>query len=349
MTRGSGDARLVVLQSTPQPGPRTNPYLTQLFDALADDVRIVPFGWRAALFGRIDVFHVHWPDALVSRRRTAHAALRAVLLRIAMARFAIARIPVVRTLHNLAPHEGQRAVIRWAISAVDRSTTLDIALNPQTPTRSGRTLVVIPHGDYLPWLAAGVVPEAEPGRILHFGQIRRYKNVPALIEAFRALDEPLVLEVSGSAPNAGVAESVRAAAVGDDRVELRLGFAPDDELRRSVGRSTLVALPYAELHNSGAALLALSAARPVLVPRNAVTDDLAAEVGERWVLRYDGALDVTALRRAVEAVRVSPTGRPRLEARAWPTVAAQHVAAYRQAIALARRAGAVGHQRRYSA
>ena len=53
-----------VMQTFGEPRDTTNPYLVMLRDALVAEPTIehVPFSWRAALTGRYDVLHVHWPD-----------------------------------------------------------------------------------------------------------------------------------------------------------------------------------------------------------------------------------------------------------------------------------------------
>ena len=49
-------------------------------------------------------------------------------------------------------------------------------------------------------------------------------------------------------------------------------------------------LPYRHMHNSGAALTALSLDRPVLVPETDVNRDLARETGPGWVVTFAGEL-----------------------------------------------------------
>ncbi len=68
-------------------------------------------------------------------------------------------------------------------------------------------------------------------------------------------------------------------------------------------------LPYREMHNSGAALTALSLNRPVLVPDNEVNRELAEEVGPGWVFRYDGELTGRHLLDALAAHRARPPAR----------------------------------------
>jgi len=101
--------------------------------------------------------------------------------------------------------------------------------------------------------------------------------------------------------------------------------------------AAVVVLPYTEMHNSGAALMALSLDRPVLVPDNPVTRDLGTEVGDGWVLRYGGELTPERLlEAAAEAARLAPGDRPDLGSRDWHHAGAQHLAAYRRAVTLTR-------------
>lgn len=59
---------IVVLQSFRTPRPTTNPYIVMLGETLrtTPGVVLLNFSWRRALFGRFDVFHVHWPEILVT-------------------------------------------------------------------------------------------------------------------------------------------------------------------------------------------------------------------------------------------------------------------------------------------
>ena len=104
-----------------------------------------------------------------------------------------------------------------------------------------------------------------------------------------------------------------------------------------MSESELVVLPYRHMHNSGAALTALSLSRPVLVPDNAVNRDLAAEVGPGWVITFEGDLDADDLRRALEeARRPDRADAPDLSRRDWALAAPAHLAAYRRAVEIRR-------------
>lgn len=342
MTTARPARRLRVLESFRTPRATTNPYLVLLLRSLAPHVDVRTFSWPAALVGRYDVLHVHWPEVVVERRHPLRAAAAAALFALVLLRCRLTRVAVVRTAHNLAPHEPRSALVRAVLRLCDRSTTLWIRLNPSTPTPPGAAARTVVHGHYRDWFDVDPAAHAPvPGRLTYVGLIRPYKGVEALVEAFAQVDDPdLALRVAGRPHTPALAAEVTAAAAGDPRVTLRLEHLPDDELAREVLDAELVVLPYREMHNSGAALLALSLDRPVLVTDNEVTRALAAEVGERWVQRCAGPLDAAALTRALADVRATPGGRPDLAAREWGPLGRQHAAAFADAVRARRGTGA---------
>lgn len=338
---------LRVLVSFPPPGPRTNPYITQLTAALNAEpgIEVLHFSWRTALLGRYDVVHLHWPEILVRGSTPVRALSRQARVALLLARWRLTGTPVVRTLHNVRPHDGLSPVQRWLLARVDRLTVAAIALNPVDVETQSRPTTLIPHGHYVDWATRlpGARRSAEPGRIVFAGLIRPYKNVPALIGAFGDLPDPAArLHVAGEPAAGSLADELRRAAAGDDRITLDLRFLDDGELADALARAALVALPYQEMHNSGAALLALSLERPVLLPDNAVNRGLREEVGTRWVQLYRGPLTAEVLADALAAVSErAPDDRPDLGAREWTTAGARHLEVYRTALDLrSKRAGA---------
>lgn len=351
-------ARLTVLQSFPGPRPTTNPYLVELVGALPATVRTLTFTWRTALTGRYDVLHLHWPEKLLRGHGPLRTAARHVATLALLLRLTLTRTPVVRTLHNVRPHEPGGVIEGLVLRALDRRTTLAIRLVPTTTlppdVPAGTPLVTIPHAHYRGWYAQHPRPQRRAGRVLFFGLVRPYKGVEDLLAAFRALPGDAVsLRVVGSPESDGLARAVAALAEGDDRVGLLLEYVDEATLATEIGEAQLVVLPYRELHSSGAALLALSLDRPVLVPAGAAASDLAAEVGPRWVHTFDGGVTAADLAAALSATatatvpvpsvtgatdtRGSDDDRPDLSARDWDHVAPAHVQAYRTA--LARRKG----------
>ncbi len=335
------DARPVrVLVSFPPPRPTTNPYITQLASALeaTDGVEVRYFGFREALLGRYDVFHVHWPEILGAGQSPLKALARQALTALFLARLALTRTAVVRTVHNLERPSGISRREQALLTAFERATTLRIRVNDVTPMPAGAPFETIVHGHYRDWFAG--YPRTAPiaGRLAYFGLIRRYKGVEDLIALFHALAEPeLSLVVAGKPSTDELAAVLTEAAAGDPRIELDLRFLADADLVATVTAAQLVVLPYRFMHNSGATLTALSLDRPVLVPDTEVNRRLAAEVGPGWVTTYPDdltAADLIAAARAAATADRAPE--PDLSRRGWADAGRSHLAAYRRAIAVRR-------------
>jgi beta-1,4-mannosyltransferase len=325
---------VTVLQSFPPPRRTTNPYLVQLLASLPPHVHASGFSWRTALTGRYDVLHVHWPETMLRASTPLRTLSRQVRFAALLTRLTLRRTAVVRTLHNTAPHEQgprvERALLRWC----DRRTTLWVRLNPTTTPPSDAPVETILHGHYRDWFASYPRPEPVPGRLVFFGLVRPYKGVERLLEAFAAVPgDDVSLRVVGNPTTPGVRAAVEQAALDDPRVSARLEYVDDDVVAHEVGSAELVVLPYREVHNSGAALLALSLDRPVLLTAGPSVAELATEVGPGWVSTFPGDLTGEDLTRALDAARTpGRTARPDLGAREWPDLGSAHAAAYARAV-----------------
>jgi len=324
---------LIVMESFHQPSSTTNPYISMLLASLraTPGLEVHVFSWRRALIGRLDVFHAHWPEILVSANTRAGRLVRQVLFALFLLRLSVTRVPVVRTQHNLNRPHGIPRIQSLLLDGLERRTVHSIVLNESTPIPDGQGRTVIPHGHYREWFSRCTQPDAVAGQIGYFGLIRRYKGVETLIKAFRDLPGDRTLVVAGNPSTPELAAELRDSADGDQRISFKLQFLADEELVRVVRTSNLVVLPYPEMHNSGAVLAALSLDRPVLVPRNAVNDALAEEVGPSWVIRYDGPMTGAILAAAMTGLPDKASGRPDLSRREWSACGAAHLDAFRAA------------------
>ncbi|KAF1708705.1 glycosyltransferase [Pseudoxanthomonas sacheonensis] len=330
--------RFVVLQSTGKPDDTTNPYLVQLLDALPENVEIRYFSVREALFSRYDLFHVHWPEYLLRHRTPLTTLAKRACMFLLLLRLWLTRVPVVRTLHNLRPHEQggitERLLLRW----LDNLTTRRIRINAVERDSDPDTDTIL-HGHYRDWFAARQVPPSVNGRLLCFGLIRPYKGVETLIGAFRELPgASTTLRIVGRPVSPAMRQVVEDACAADARASALLEYVGDEVLAKEIGEAQCVVLPYRDMQNSGALLLALSLGRPVLVPRSQANAALAAEVGEEWVRLYDGTLDADILAAALRALD-EPRRRsaPDLSRRDWPRLGMQHHATYVAALGAAGR------------
>jgi beta-1,4-mannosyltransferase len=351
-----GRARLRVLTVRGHDGADANPFVATLARALDPLADVDDFTWARALFGRYDVVHVHWAEALIRGTTPGKASGKRALWRLMLLLDRLRRRAHVATMHNLEPHDdghpAERALIaRWIESCQVRVYLSEAGLREAADPR-GR---VILHGDYLAYVArhiSAVPVEPIAGRVLLFGALKPYKGVERLIAAFAGVAadapagvaatsphrapglgaEPLSLRISGKA-SAPYAAELRTLAADSPRVELAPDrFLEHSELIAEIAAAEVVALPYRHVYNSGVALLALSAGRPLIVTDSASMRELQGEVGPEWVQLLPaefGAADVAA---AVAALRSGARAAlPDLSARTWPAVAGAYVEAFRAA------------------
>jgi glycosyltransferase involved in cell wall biosynthesis len=329
-----------------------NPYidLLQAEVAAQPGVSLTGFTRREIARTSWDVVHLHWPEWLVrtstEARAWSDAAIGLSLLASARARGA----RVAWTAHDLRPHDTQGSrVLTWFMDRFAAQVDCLFALSERSraavtaeyPRLRPRVTAVVPHGHY-----RCVYPDpgtsAEEARralglpddahvLLFFGQVRPYKDVPRLIECFRALRSSRAHLVGAGRPlDASAERAVVDAVRGDTRVHLHLRRIDDPDVHRYFRAARVVVLPYRRILNSGAALLALSFDRPVVVPASGSLVDLEEHVGPEWVSTYDGPLRTEVLECALAAV--PPTGTAPLERYDWAEIGRATVDAYRSVV-----------------
>ena len=182
-TRSAERPVLRVLTSFPRPGARTNPYIRQLAGALdaTDGISVMPFSWRGAVLGHYDVVHLHWPEILLRGGPSVKGKLRRALVMVLIARWALGRVGVVRTVHNHVPHEVQGRTNAALLRRLDAVVDVRVTLNAVDGVSGDDTS--IPHGHYVDWYADTAKRSAVAGRIVFAGLVRQYKNVGELMEA----------------------------------------------------------------------------------------------------------------------------------------------------------------------
>ncbi len=199
---------------------------------------------------------------------------------------------------------------------------------------------VTPHGHYrddYDFTAArdaaraerGVAPDAT--LVVSVGMIRAYKNIPDLVRTVAGTGDPaLVLAIAGRPAGDLLADEIRSAAADDSRIVLDLAFQSDVAIASWLRAADLVVLPYRAIQNSGSAILALSADRPVVVPALGAMRELQAAVGEDWVRCYEGEFDAQELERSIRWAREPRPERAPLDRLDWNAIADATVAFYRE-------------------
>lgn len=325
-----------------------NPYNYLLYSALSSlGVQVSEFS-PEQLLRRYEVLHVHWPELVLNARPYTRALLRTKVFLLALRIARMRGMKIIWTVHNLKSHEMLypnlekrfwKEFLRMVDGYISLTKTGKMLLLERYPFLRQVPGFVIPHGHY-----RGIYPNnvgKEEARkflnippkskvLLFIGQIRRYKNIPTLIQTFKELSDPnSYLVVAGKPVDVQLAEEIRHEAAGDPRIKLFLEFIPRDKIQFFLNSSDVVVLPYSEILNSGSAILALSFDRPVLVPKKGSMAELQEEVGKEWVMTFKDDLTPEILESALKwAISGHRPPHAPLEAFDWGGIAKKTLEAY---------------------
>lgn len=327
-----------------------NPYTRLLYSAVKTPaVQVEDFSPWKALWRRYDILHLHWPEYYIAHRKALKAVVGTLGLLTCLGWLRLRGTKVIWTVHNLGSHAHRRPRLeRMFWQLFTRQVDGFLALTPAGMDSARehypglRTLpgFVVPHGVYhdaYPNQVArsearrrfGLLPQQPV--VLLLGNIVRYKNVPALISAFRRLSDPEArLLIAGRYNSPEDDAEVRQAAADDPRVQVYPGYVAGEDLQWYFNAADLIVLPFRQILNSGSAILALSFDKPVLVPALGAMPELQAAFGPERVRTYQGELTPEELQAAVAWARDSQRATPRSSpALLWDEIAQQTVRAYR--------------------
>lgn len=301
-----------------------NPYTDRLIEALAGlgyDVRPLAdpraleeaLGWLESG----DVFHLQWVHVFTVGRNVAGSVRGTVRLLKRLNHLRARGVRVVWTVHNLVHHDaedGRGGVVqRWAMRRIARACDA-LVVHGATGARIVRevyrvpntTIAVVDHPSYIGSYPAGLPQDEARGRLglpqdavvlAHIGQLRPYKGVDRLVEAFtRSAVPDACLLVAGKAGDGELIERLRAVAAADDRVRLHEGYVPDDEIQLYMTAGDAVVLPYERVFTSGSAALAGTFGRAVVAPAVGCLPDQIGDAGVLYAPDDPGALEVAITR-----------------------------------------------------
>lgn len=260
---------------------------------------------------QMDVLLIHWPEkAFWGARSGARMAVQATRVLVVLARRP-ARLKLVWIMHNLQPHERDwRRRLIWPpyAAALGRLADGFLTLSPATlpivrasvPGMAGKPSDWFWHPTYDdpapdPTTCAAVRAEfgiAPTDRLIGFcGQIRPYKGVEEMAEAFAALaGSDLRLLIAGRCADPALAARLCSAAQGDPRIRFAPGDLSDARFGALIGACDLVAAPQRGYLHSGSLVHALSLRRPVFTPETPFSEALRAALPPGWVRLWRGAL-----------------------------------------------------------
>jgi len=331
------------------PNDSSNPYTPLLYSEMGPNVLVDEFS-ASKLLRSYAVWHIHWPESLLNIRNPSRAKLKLGAFFAAVDYLRWRGVKIVWTMHNFKSHEALyphlearfwRRFIPRVDGAISLSETgLSIA-KAKFPGLQRVPTVVIPHGHYRGQYPMSAVQGREslgiPANarvVLFFGAVRAYKNIVALVHAFREVATPdALLYIVGQPNTAALTEEIRKAASTDNRVRVVFEFVKNEDVSKFMQAADLVVLPYRTILNSGSALLALSFNRPILVPDLGSMGDLKNDFGSAWVQTFSGNLDAPTLERSLDwSAQPRPSICPMPEKYNWQSIRSETIRFYERIV-----------------
>jgi len=261
------------------------------------------------------IVHIHWPEFSLPRKLPFHIWLSTAWFYVCVAWIKFVGCRLVWTVHNVVPHESHTlddvAAARYLAARADAK----IVHSPHTIAEMEKRgldvndTVVIPHGNYEGMYPDQITREEARARLglqkdafvaLFFGNIRTYKGLDDLVQAFAEVDDVEArLLVVGRVTEPHALDGVRAAE--DPRILLHTGWIDDAEVAMFFRASDVLCAPFRSVTTSGSVLLALTFGKPLLAPRLGTLRDLPGDVG--WLYEPDEPGSLSAALRAALDVR----------------------------------------------
>jgi beta-1,4-mannosyltransferase len=271
-----------------------NPYWEMLVLGLKEvGVRVVEesasykVGWLIRNRKKIDILHLHYFQSQYCNSGKTKARLFYVI------RFGLsllwARIMGYRTVltnHNLKPTDPLKPnwvdyLGHWvAVNFSERVIVHCKEARHLLAARYGRKKDVfeVSHPNFIDRYPNDISQEAARLQLnltnnacvfLFFGGVRPNKGIENLIQAFiKMKGEQYRLIIAGNPGNqADYSKDLRNLACDDQRISFYLKFIPDNQLQLFFNASDIVVLPFSRILTSSSAVLAMSFAKPIIVPK----------------------------------------------------------------------------------
>lgn len=311
-----------------------NPYQYLLYSAVEKKSSKVVYEFSFLNFLKYcesnSILHIHWPDVFLATSGKNKFWIKLLFLKVVFFVCRVRGTKIVWTAHNIK-RAGQRNFRRldryfweWFVCKIDAviymTETSRTSSEKIFPVLKKIPSSIIPHGHYKPVIESIKVYNKNFNdnipRILFFGSITKYKNVNKLLEAFLELPVGTAkLAIKGKmskvSPDNILLDRISKLHESElENVDFEDRFLTEQELLEAINSSDLIVFPYSDVLNSGAAIYALSAGKPILASQNSLFRELQTLVGADFVMLIENELnDVVIENSLANSIKLKATNR----------------------------------------
>lgn len=288
-----------------------NPYQDLLYGAMGSRVRVC-YGKNYPYIGALlfpvlavlyrlagcRVVHIHWQALalhlpFLNKQQNQRVSLKYYRLCYRLLRRLGYKI--VWTVHNVLPHEPQTSDDQAVAQLLARLADAKIVHSAYTIQQmqeqgldTSRTHV-IPHGNYDGVYPTGQTPEQARQRLgiapdeqvfLFFGNIRTYKGVPELLDAYKQVrTKKTRLVIAGKTSESELHQQLADAAADDPSILFHDQRIPDADVATYFLAADVLCLPFKSITTSGSIILAATFGKPLIAPQLGAVQDIPNDAG----------------------------------------------------------------------
>lgn len=266
-------------------------------------------------FWKPDIIHIHWQHSfLIEKRGRLKTILKTIIFFVELVILKILGIKIFWTVHNLKKHENTYQDLEiYLLKILGRLTNVIIAhcitakndIHKILNVKNFDKVVIIPHGNYIGCYSNNYDKKSASGklqlpdsemRFLFLGEIRYYKGILELIEAFNALkNEKVQLIIAGKPKTSEISKEVETKIRNCKNICAHLKFIENNEIELYINSSDFMVFPYRDIFTSGGIHLAMSFGKPIIAPRLGCIVDTLDPIGS---ILYD-PVDKEGLKKAL--------------------------------------------------
>jgi glycosyltransferase involved in cell wall biosynthesis len=281
---------------------KRNPYQKLLYSSIAKNYGVRIKGYEKHLFteellessrGEFDYIHLHWLHIFMDFSRDDGADEFFEKLECAKS----LGYKIVYTAHNIISHDSeheereldfrQKAVAKFDYILVHGQFAKERVINEFGV--DSEKVFVVPHGSYEGYYPNYIQQDIARKKFsittsdfvyLFFGNIKGYKGVDALLDAYSSIRKRhsnTKLIIAGRIFEEQAGEMITEYAKKDSSVIFRPGFIEEEEAQYFFNAANIVVLPYRRILTSGAAILSFSFHKPVIAPRSGLLPEIVKE------------------------------------------------------------------------
>lgn len=250
--------------------------------------------------GLPDILHLHWHHPFLIADNKYLSIIKSVCFICQLLLLRLMGVKMVWTVHNITGHKRKSESIelffsKYLAKICDRLIVHCSSAKQEVIGKyytSESSIVVIQHGNYIGQYENTIKRSDARNKLcikdedivfLYFGQIRQYKGISELLNAFKMLDSDTIdnikLLIVGKSYDEKITEQILNSHNDNKKIIPIIQFVHDKDIQLYMNAADIIVLPYKDILTSGTTILAMSFGKPIIAPMTGCIIDILDDKG----------------------------------------------------------------------